>query len=121
MRVLVADDDRELAACIAEFVRLAGHEPVATVTNGGLAVLEAYDRTRPDVVLMDVMMPKVNGLTVSHALASRAVSPKVIFLSGKVDSAHPFIMNARADAFLAKPVTLEQLRAVMDELEAQVA
>lgn len=117
MKVLIADDDRELAACIAEFVRLAGHEPVATVTTGGLAVLQAYDRTKPDVVLMDVIMPRVNGLTVSHALASRPVTPKIVFLSGKVDAEHPFVANANADAFLAKPVTLEKLRGVMEELE----
>ena len=121
MKVLIADDDRDLAACLAEFIRLAGHEPVATVTNGGLAVLHEYDRTKPDVVLMDVMMPKVNGLTASHALASRPVSPKIVFLSGKVDREHPLIMNAHADAFLSKPVTIDQLREVMDELESAIA
>ena len=120
MKVLIAEDDRELANCLADFVRLAGHEPVATVTNGGLAVLRACDETNPDLVLMDVMMPKVNGLTISHALASREVSPKVVLLSGKLSPEHPFIANARADGFLAKPVTLEQLRVVMDKLDPAI-
>ena len=120
MKVLIADDDRQTADCMAEFVRISGHEPVATVTTGGLDVLHACDRTMPDLVLMDVMMPRFNGLTVCHALTSRPVCPKIVFLSGKVEPDHPFITNAHADAFLAKPITLEAFRKVMDRIAGQV-
>ena len=120
MKVLIADDDRQAADCMAEYVRISGHETVAMVTTGGLDVLHAYDRTNPDLVLMDVMMPKVNGLTVCHALASRPVCPKIVFLSGKMEPDHPFITNARADAFLAKPISLELFRKVIDRIAEEV-
>jgi two-component system response regulator MprA len=120
MKVLIADDDRQAADCMAEFVKISGHEPVATVTTGGIAVLHAFDRTRPDLVLMDVMMPKVNGLTVCHALTSRPVRPKIVFLSGKVEPDHPFVTNAHADAFLAKPISLEAFQKMMNRMAEEV-
>jgi DNA-binding response OmpR family regulator len=121
MKVLIADDDRQVADCMAEFVRIAGHELVAMITTGGLDVLHAYDRTRPDLVLMDIMMPRVNGLTVCHALSSRPVCPKIVFLSGKLEPDHPFITNAHADAFLAKPIDLEEFRKVIGRIAEEVA
>jgi len=70
MRILLADDERELAAGLSQYLSNAGHE-VCTVTTGGLDVLPAYDRFNPDVVLMDVMMPRFNGITIAQALVSR--------------------------------------------------
>ncbi len=120
MKVLIADDDHQTANCMAEYVRISGHESVATVTTGGLDVLHACDQTKPDLVLLDVMMPKVNGLTVCHALANRSVCPKIVFLSGKLEPDHPFVANAHADAFLAKPISLEIFLKVIERVAAEV-
>src|SRR4051812_10504809 len=55
LRVLIADDDRDLADAIAGYVRECGHEPVATISAGGLEVIRRYGQYEPDVVLLDIM------------------------------------------------------------------
>src|SRR5438067_6009624 len=115
MRVLIADDETEIASALAEFVESCGHE-VLTVTSGGLDVLTACDRFNPNVILMDIMMPHFNGITVCHALAGRRSKPKIVLFSGKLDSAHPFVAGSGASKFLQKPVQFEQIKNVLDEL-----
>ena len=113
LRVLIADDDRDLADALAGYVRECGHDPVATITAGGLEVIRRYGQFEPDVVLLDIMMPRFNGLTVCHALLSRDPDAKIVFVSGKVDGAHPFVTGAGAVACLGKPIVRTQLAEVL--------
>src|SRR5258706_168643 len=110
MKVLIADDDKELAEVLANCVTACGHEVVGTVTGGGLAVIQAFARCEADAVLLDIMMPRFNGLTVCHALLSRKPNAKVIFVSGIADKKDPFVASAGAVAYLQKPVSLTELR-----------
>ena len=121
LRVLIADDDRDLAETLAAYVIECGHEPVATITGGGLEVIRRYGQYLPDVVLLDIMMPRFNGLTVCHALISRDPEAKIVFISGKVDGAHPFVTGAGAVACLGKPINLDALRDVLNRLIPQPA
>jgi CheY-like chemotaxis protein len=117
MRVLVADDEEKIASLMARLVEECGHDVVATVTTGGLDVVHLYDHYKPDVVLMDIMMPKFNGLTICHALVSKNPPAKVILFSGKLSADHPFVTASGAYAFLQKPVHLSDLRKLLAELE----
>jgi CheY-like chemotaxis protein len=110
MRVLIADDDREMAEALAELVRECGHEVVACVTGGGLSVIRSFAQHEPDVVLLDIMMPRFNGLTVCQALRSRYAGAKIIFVSGHVDGKHPFVSSCGPTACVKKPVSLDELR-----------
>jgi CheY-like chemotaxis protein len=118
MRVLIADDDRDLAEALACYVRECDHEVVDTVTGGGLSVIKSFARYQPDVVLLDIRMPKFNGLTVCHALLSRKPGAKIVFVSGSVESGHPFVKSCGATAYLSKPVMLEELRETLEGLAA---
>ncbi len=117
MRVLIADDDREMVEVLTAYVEECGHEVVGTVTGGGLAVIQAFARYEPDVVLLDIMMPRFNGLTVCHALLSRTPDAKIIFISGRLDGNHPFVSGCGAVAYLQKPVDPNQLRQALDEAD----
>lgn len=117
MRVLIADDDKELAEALAECVTACGHEVVGTVTGGGLAVIQAFARCEADAVLLDIMMPRYNGLTVCHALLSRKPDAKVIFVSGTADKTDPFVTNCGAAAYLQKPVSMEELKEALDAVQ----
>jgi CheY-like chemotaxis protein len=121
LRVLVADDDREFAELLAEYVREFGHEVVAIVTGGGLEVIRRYGQFQPDVVLLDIMMPRFNGLTVCHALISRDPAAKIIFVSGQVAAGHPFIVGAGAFASLAKPIERQQLEAILGRVAEAIS
>src|SRR5829696_108153 len=116
MRILIADDDRDLADVLAEFVRECNHEVVDKVTGGGLAVIQSFARHLPDLVLLDIMMPRFNGITVSHALKSRKPETKIVFMSGKVEGDHPFIAQCGASGYLHKPVRFEALREMLQRL-----
>ena len=118
MRVLIADDDRDMAEVLGAYVTECGHEVVGLVTGGGLAVIQAFARFEPDVVLLDIMMPRFNGLTVCHALQSRKPDAKVIFISGKLDGSHPFVSGCGATAYLQKPVSQADLRAALAAVES---
>jgi DNA-binding response OmpR family regulator len=113
MRILLADDERQLVDALAKFLERAGHE-VCTVITGGLDVLPAYDRFRPDVVLMDVMMPRFNGITISHALLSRNPALKLVLCSGALSKDHPFIAASGATCFLPKPFNFSEARDVLE-------
>jgi DNA-binding response OmpR family regulator len=117
MRILIADDEVELVAGLSQFFRGAGHE-VCTVTTGGLDVLPAYDRFRPDVILMDVMMPGFNGIAISQALASRDPGVKVVLCSGALSARHPFIVGSCACCFLRKPFTFSEALRILESLAA---
>jgi two-component system response regulator VicR len=116
LRVLIADDDRDLAEAIANLVTECGHEPVATISAGGLEVIRRYGQYEPDVVLLDIMMPRFNGLTVCHAIMSRDPDAKIVFVSGKVDGAHPFVTGAGAIACLEKPINREKLEDLLNSI-----
>jgi CheY-like chemotaxis protein len=118
MRVLIADDDREVAEVLAAYVAECGHEVVATVTGGGLAVIQCFARFLPDAVLLDINMPRFNGLTVCHALLSRMPGTKIIFVSGSVDGSNPFVSACGASGYLQKPVSLAELRDALGAVES---
>jgi CheY-like chemotaxis protein len=121
MRVLIADDDRLMAKLLAVYVQECGHTVVGIVTGGGLAVIQEFARLQPDVVLLDILMPRFNGLTVSHTLLSRNPDVKIVFVSGSVEESHPFVTNCGVAAYLRKPLEVAKLREVLDSFEAPAA
>ena len=111
MRVLIADDQKSVGTSLADLVRLCQHE-VVEVVGSGLEAIQAYERHRPDVVLMDYQMPKLNGATACRNIVARFPNARVILVSGRsTDDLAP----SGALAVLAKPVSLEQLYATLYE------
>ena len=62
MRVLIADDQKGVGTSLAALVTECEHE-VVEVVGSGFEAIQAYHRLRPDVVLMDYYMPRLNGAT----------------------------------------------------------
>jgi two-component system chemotaxis response regulator CheY len=115
MRILLADDERELAMGLALYLRESGHE-VCAITTGGLDVLPAYDHFHPDVVLMDVLMPRFDGITICQALLSRYPGARLVLCSGALSPDHPFIAASGACRFIAKPFVFSQARELLESL-----
>jgi DNA-binding response OmpR family regulator len=122
MRILIADDERAWVSGLAQFLQKAGHE-VCSVTTSGLDVLPAYDRFRPDIVLMDVMMPRFDGIAIAGALVGRDPAVKLVLCSGALSADHPFIASSSACHFLQKPFTFSEAMRILESLapEAPVA
>jgi CheY-like chemotaxis protein len=109
MRVLIADDQKSVGTSLAELVRLCQHE-VVEVVGSGLEAIHAYDRHRPDVVLMDFQMPKLNGATACRNIVAKHPAARVILVCGRPPDN---LAASGAMAILNKPVRLEQLYAAL--------
>ncbi|MFC4819786.1 LytR/AlgR family response regulator transcription factor [Dokdonella ginsengisoli] len=112
MRVLLVDDEplarERLVALLAE---IDGVEVVGEAGNGREA-LEAATRLQPDVLLLDIRMPTMDGFEVARHLAALEVSPGLIFCTAFGDHALA-AFEANAVDYLVKPVRAERLRAAL--------
>lgn len=108
MRVLIADDQKSVGTSLAELVRLCHHE-VVEVVGSGLEAIQAYGRHKPDAVLMDYQMPKLNGATACRNIMAKYPEARVILVSGSPKE----IAGSGAIALLIKPVKLDQLYAAL--------
>ena len=108
-RILVADDDPKHAQLIRLYLEREGHQ-VLTVGDGRAALEQARAR-RPDLILLDVMMPLVDGLDVCRIL--RAESDVAILLVTARSSENDMLLglDISADDYLAKPVSPRELTA----------
>ncbi len=116
--VLVADDDEDIARFVEVNLRLEGFE-VAVANNGEQALQAAYDML-PDLVLLDVMMPRLDGYEVCERLRSdpRTRHMSVVMLTAKSLSADKVVGLTRgADDYIIKPFdTLELVARVKSAL-----
>jgi two-component system response regulator MprA len=109
-RVLLADDDRAIRESLARALELEGYE-VLFAADGVLA-LSAVRRDNPDVMILDVMMPGVDGLGVCRVLRSDGIRTPILMLTAKVElTARVEGLDAGADDYLAKPFELDELLA----------
>ena len=106
--VLLIDDDADLLRVLGDYLDRIGYEVAGAAT--GEAGFEAFDRMRPDVVILDPHLPDVGGLGVLEQLKSRGGS--IIFLTGQGDRETAVrAMQLGAEHFLTKPVDMNHLAA----------
>lgn len=99
--VLVVDDDPTVAEILDSYLSLEGYS-VERCTNGSVA-LERVARARPDLVVLDVLMPGMSGLEVLERLRRRGDVPVIMLTAKAGDDARIHGLRAGADDFLAKP------------------
>ena len=129
-KVLVADDERQIRDLLHEFLTSEGYE-VLLASNGEEAT-ELAEREYPDLILLDVKMPGIDGIEVCKRLKAEPKTQfiPVIMITGYVDNKMVAIESG-ADDFVNKPVDLVELAArvrsilriryLNDELERAVA
>jgi DNA-binding NarL/FixJ family response regulator len=110
IRVLIADDQ---ALVRAGFTKLLEAEPdlrIVAQAADGLDAIEAVLRTRPDVVLMDIRMPRLDGIEATRRIRAREHAPRVIMLTTfDLDEYVYDALKAGASGFLLKDAPPEQL------------
>ncbi|MFF6814294.1 response regulator [Streptomyces sp. NPDC012403] len=114
LRVLLADDQTLVRTGFRLILGADGIDVVAEATNG-IEAVEAVRRTRPDVVLMDVRMPEMDGLEATRRILTGAPdTPRVIILTTfDLDRYVYAALSAGASGFLLKDVTPEHLTAAV--------
>jgi DNA-binding NarL/FixJ family response regulator len=111
LRVVIADDQALVRTGFRMILTAEGIE-VAAEVDDGLAAVDAVRRTRPDVVLMDIRMPKLDGLEATRRIlaAGNSHNPRVIILTTfDLDQYVYAALNAGASGFLLKDVSPEHL------------
>lgn len=106
MRVLVADDQKDVGSSLAALVQSCGHE-VLLVVGSGIEAIQAYTRLKPDIVLMDFSMPRLNGATACRMILSKDPAAKIVIVTGAAHAARQ--IDTGAIAVLEKPVGLDQI------------
>jgi len=119
-RILVVDDNVDAAESSAAVLRLDGHE--VQVAWDGPAALQAAEHFRPDVVLLDIGLPGMDGYEVARRLRTMPVLADVVLiaLSGYGGEQHAErCRQAGFDCHLVKPAALEQLEALIESCRSR--
>jgi DNA-binding NarL/FixJ family response regulator len=116
MRVLVVDDQPHVGDTLALLVAASRHQ-VVEVVGSGAAAIRAYHRHRPDIVLMDFSMARLNGGTACRYLLAEDPDARVVFVSSRPLAD---LVDAGAIAILQKPVGLEQIEELLNSLQKQL-
>ncbi len=107
-RVLVVDDDPPLRRMLARTLGAEGYE--VTVAADGGAALVSVERDAPDVIVLDVAMPGVDGLTVARRLRGKGLPTPILMLTAR-DGVPDRVagLEAGADDYLVKPFAVQEL------------
>jgi two-component system response regulator MprA len=109
MRILVADDDPEIRSFLKRGLAYEGY--TVDVADNGQQALEKALQTAPDLVILDVMMPGLNGLEVAKRLRAGGDVPILLLTARGATADKVAGLDAGADDYLVKPFALEELLA----------
>lgn len=114
--ILIVDDDPMIRGLLSQALTLDNFH--VTAAKDGLDALEQIEASRPDVLVLDVMMPKLDGLTVCRRLRSTPATADlpIILLSGQAHLSRSEMLHTGASKYLPKPVAIDVLVASIHEL-----
>ena len=108
-RVMIVDDSEESRLLLKDFLLAHNHNVVAEASDG-IEALEKYDSEKPELIFLDLIMPKLDGLSVLKKIRFHDPTSKIIVITGD-DSIEIFEECTRlgALAFLTKPIDLNDV------------
>jgi two-component system, OmpR family, response regulator MprA len=110
MRILVVDDELPLRSALERALRLEGYE--VELAADGVEALERHRLAAPDALVLDVLMPRMDGIAVSTQLRARGDRTPILLLTARDAVADRVAgLDAGADDYLVKPFALEELLA----------
>jgi two-component system OmpR family response regulator len=107
-RVLIVDDEPNIRDLLATSLRFAGYE-IQTAANGAQAV-SAVTESEPDIILLDVMLPDMNGFSVTKKLRSSGIQAPILFLTARDEVEDKITgLTVGGDDYLTKPFSLDEV------------
>ena len=122
LRVLVVDDQPAVAEVVADTIQYAGHEIVGIGKDGVDGVTKAKE-LKPDLVVMDISMPRMNGVEAMTAILTAGDAKRVLLMSGEYRSlgvTRDEMMRNGAAGFMEKPFNVTELFDMLDRWSAEV-
>lgn len=113
--ILIADDNRQITSILEEYAKKEGHTPY--VAFDGQEALELFCKINPDVVLLDVMMPKMDGFEVCREIRKKSDTPVIMITARGEDFERIMGLDIGADDYIVKPFSpgevMARIRAVL--------
>jgi len=114
-KILVVDDVDTIARVYTRFLDREGYE--VRVAFNGEEALDVWEQFKPDLVISDIRMPKMNGFELAHELRKRNPSQKVILMTGYAEEAELLEQQKQHGfPFFTKPVDLPVLAKIVKEV-----
>jgi len=130
LRVVVAEDEALIRLDLVEMLTEAGYEVVGQAGDGEAAIV-ITEKEKPDLVVMDVKMPKLDGISAAERIANQRIAPVVILTAFSQRDLVERARDAGAMAYLTKPFTIDDLMPAIElavsrfqeikQLDAEVA
>ncbi|OTG91678.1 LytR/AlgR family response regulator transcription factor [Acinetobacter sp. ANC 3832] len=114
MDILICDDEPLAVERLSRLVSQLGHEVIATAQHGKQA-LELVQQFEPDVILLDIQMPEMDGLTCAQHLSQMNPMPAVVFCTAYDEHALKAIQS-QAKGYLLKPIAKSELETVLENV-----
>lgn len=112
MNILICDDEPLAVIRLSRLVKDLGHEVIATASHGA-EVIQLAQYYKPDVILLDIQMPQMDGLSCAQMLAQLPVKPAIVFCTA--DNRHALTaFQIQADGYLLKPIAKSALKHQLD-------
>ena len=118
LRILVADDEESVRRALATMCELLGHQVVAQARDGEEAVSLAR-QTTPDLILLDIRMPHMDGLEAARTISQHVFAPILIVTAHTDDDFIQEAAEAGVFSYLVKPMTSERLSAAISTARAR--
>ena len=121
LRILVVDDSRDAAESLATLLELSGH--TVDIANDGLVALQSAEQLKPDVVFMDIGMPRLNGFDAARRIRAAPWGKRMtlVAISGwGQDSDRAKSKEAGFDAHLVKPMEFPALEQILAQVSARL-
>jgi len=115
-RVMIADDSDAIRLILQDILKIGKHEIAAEAINGVEAV-DRYSKVTPDVLLLDLAMPKKDGLTVVKEIMAKHPHAKIILITAS-DNQNVIneCLKAGASAFISKPFDFDHVLKLIKEI-----
>jgi len=117
--ILIADDNKQIAAVLADYLKKEGHTP--HIAEDGPRALELFHAVKPDALLLDVMMPGLDGFAVCREIRKTSAVPIIMVTARGEDFEKIMGLDTGADDYIVKPFSpgevMARLRAVLRRAE----
>lgn len=116
-KILIVDDDMGMRMLLSKFLQRQGFETI--IAEDGLEGVEIAKKTHPDLIILDVVMPRMDGITAARLIKfyKPLSAVPIIFLTAKdADKEIELAQETRADVYITKPFDVHKVIEVVEDL-----
>ena len=119
VKIMIADDSDAIRLVMKDILSIGGHEVVCEAIDG-VDAIEKYSEKKPEIVLLDLAMPKKDGLTVVKEIMSSYPNAKIILITASDDQkVINSCLQAGAMAYVSKPFDFDNVLKIISDISSK--